>query len=174
MGTVKGGSVYGFLLRIGCVCTLLMAFSGSFLGFPDTGFHHHSIESKQEPSQIRLSQPIKFTHKIVRQKIPAPFHPDATPPNEFSNTIDDLYWKLVSLLAGGKTEWPWQIRDLFKEHGKLDDKNVEEFYKEAKIDNLERSPQRTPACKASANLKIYEELLRSDPQNSTVQKRVAH
>lgn len=173
-GIMKGRTLYGFILIIGCVCVPVLTFSGSFLGFPDAGFHTQDVESRKKLSQIELRKPIIYRHKIVRRKIPTPAQPEATPPNEFDNRIDDLYWKLVSLFVGGKIEEASGILDLFKKHGKLDYKDVKEFYKEAKIFDLERRVRRIPASQVLANLKIYEELLRLDPHNSKYKKKVFH
>jgi hypothetical protein len=174
MGIMKGRNLYGFLLLIGCVCAPVLAFSGGILGFPGTGFHIQNTERRKKPPQIEFRKPILETHKIVRGKILTSVQPEATPPNEFDNNIDDLYWKLVSLFVGGRIEEASQILDLFKEHGKLDYKDVKEFYKEAKIDHLERRVRSIPASQVLENLKIYEELLRLDPGNSKYKRKVSH
>jgi len=88
----------------------------------------------------------------------------------FLTQIEEHYRELISLQNEGKTDEALQLLAIFKEHNKLDYKNIKKIY----INELERKVKPIPAIKARENWLIYHELLSLDSNNPKYQNKVAY
>ena len=171
---VKGRTLYGFMLIIGCICVPILTISISYRTFTGTDSHAEYRVDEERTYRVRIEEPVVYRQKIHRKKVSIPDRRETEWREQFVDTIEEHYWKLVSLLVEGKTREALQILELFKKYEKLDYKDVKEIYKEVRIDELERKVKPIPASQALANLEIYEQLLNLDPDNTRYKKKVAY
>lgn len=165
IGVVKGRTLYGFIVIVGCLFVPSLNILSSFHSVKNADFHIEHHVDGEKASWVELQGPEAGRQKVYLQKKES---------DEFVDALEDYYWKLVSLFLEGKIEEASKILDLFKMAGKLDYKDVKDLYKEVKIEELERKVRPIPASQALDNLRIYEQLLSMDPEKPRYKKKVAY
>ena len=174
IGIVKGRTLYGFMVIIGCLCVPPLNILGSFYSVKNVDIHIEHEVDKEKASWVELQEPEAERQKVYIQKTTIPAHRKKKESDEFVDTLEDHYWKLVSLFVEGKIQEASKVLDLFKTAGKLDYKDVKDLYKEIKIEELERKVRPIPASQALDNLRIYEQLLSMVPDKPRYKKKVAY
>lgn len=114
---------------------------------------------------------LKYNSQRTEESIPVfGSTPHAKKGDAFLTQIEEHYRKLISLQNEGMTDKALQLLANFKEHNKLDYKNIKKIY----INELEKKVKLIPATKVKENLLVYNELLDLDPDNLKYQKKVAY